>query len=122
MLMKEHPKEISQLVVNIRNKPKGTYIAKVLLIEAYKHLCIMKGYSHANSALTTFYRTFPVNFINLSNELIAKAGKLKCQHRAKLSYNDCVAIAIALQEKALFHTTEKNLPAIPHLRVKTYNF
>ncbi|MCK5344786.1 MAG: hypothetical protein KAR20_15340, partial [Candidatus Heimdallarchaeota archaeon] len=77
---------------------------------------------YAESVLQSFYKTYSVHFVNLTPELIVKAGKLKCQHRAKLSYNDCITIAISLQVGALFHTTEKDMPNIPHLNVKSYAF
>ena len=52
-----------------------------------------------------------------------KAGLLKCQHAKVLSYNDCFAIAYALNKKFTFHTTEKGLKEIqPNLKLKTYNF
>jgi len=120
--MKNSPKEINLLMERIKKKPNNTYIAKEILIEVYKHLCLLKGYSYANSVLLSFYRDYSVNLMDLTHQLIAKAGKLKCQHRKKLSYNDCIAIAISLQEEAIFHTTEKELPKIPHLRVKSYTF
>ncbi len=58
----------------------------------------------------------------LTSELILMAGQLKCQYRMKLSYNDCIAITIALQKKAKFHTTEKNLPKIKNLQIIKYEF
>jgi len=106
----------------VRKDSENTLIAKEILIEVYKHLCVLKGNSYAESVLQSFFRTYNVKLIDLTHELIIKAGKLKCQHQAKLSYNDCIVIAISLQKGAIFHTTEKNLPAIPHLRVKTYKF
>ena len=107
---------------NVKKDSANTYIAKVILIEVYKHICVLKGTSYAESILQSFFRTYNVKLTDLTNELIVKAGKLKCQYRTKLSYNDCIAIAISLQKGAIFHTTEKHLPAIPHLRAKTYKF
>ena len=107
---------------NVKKDSENTFIAKEIMIEVYKHLCVLKGTSYAESILQSFFRTYNVKLIDLTHELIIKAGKLKCQHRTKLSYNDCIAIAISLQKGAIFHTTEKNLPTIPHLRAKTYKF
>lgn len=120
--MKNTPREITLLMDSVKKDSENTYIAKEILIEVYKHLCILKGNSYAESILQSFFRTYNVNLIDLTHELIVKAGKLKCQHRTKLSYNDCITIAISLQKGAIFHTTEKDLPAIPHLRAKTYKF
>jgi predicted nucleic acid-binding protein len=120
--MRNTPKNITLLMDQVKKNPENTYIAKEILIEVYKHLCILKGSSYAESVLQSFYKTYSVHFVNLTPELIVKAGKLKCQHRAKLSYNDCIAIAISLQVGALFHTTEKDMPNIPHLNVKSYAF
>ncbi|UYP48574.1 hypothetical protein NEF87_004859 [Candidatus Lokiarchaeum ossiferum] len=116
------PKEFSLLMELIKTNPANTFIAKEILLEVFKHLCVLKGHNYAESVLQSFYRAFDINFVDLSHELIVQAGRLKCQHRAKLSYNDCIAIAIALQKKATFHTTEKILPKIPHLHVKSYLF
>ena len=121
-LMKNTPKEITSLMESVRKDPDNTFIAKEIMIEVYKHLCVLKGNSFANSILQSFYSTFNIKLIDLNHELIAKAGKLKCQYRTKLSYNDCIAIAISLQKRAIFHTTEKKLPKIPHLRVISYKF
>lgn len=107
---------------DIKKNPENTYIAKEILIESYKHLCVLKGNDFANSVLQSFYNTFNVKLIDLTKELIFKAGKLKCQYRKKLSYNDCIAIAISIQKKAIFHTTEKSMLKIPHLKVKSYKF
>ena len=120
--MQNTPDEINLLLERIKTNPSNTFIAKEILVEVFKHLCMLKGYQFAESVLQSFYRAFNVNFVDLSHELIVKAGKLKCQHRIKLSYNDCIAIAISLQNGAIFHTPEKNLPKIPHLKVKSYSF
>ena len=120
--MKNTPKEVILLMDDIKQDPEKTYIAKEILIEAYKHLCVLKGNDFANSMLNSFYRTFNVNLIDLTHNLIAMAGKLKCQHRTKLSYNDCIAIAISLEKGAILHTTERELPKVPHLRVKSYEY
>lgn len=120
--MKNTPREITLLMDKVKKDSENTFIAKEILIEVYKHLCVLKGTSYAESILQSFYRTYNVKLIDLTHELIVKAGKLKCRHRTRLSYNDCIAIAISLQKGAIFHTTEKNLPAIPHLRAKTYKF
>lgn len=120
--LQNSPKEVNLLMERVKTNPTNTFIAKEIMIEVFKHICILRGYIFAESALQSFYSAFNVNFVDLSHELIAKAGKLKCQHRAKLSYNDCIAIAISLQNDAIFHTTEKSVPKIPHLQVKSYSF
>ncbi|QEE16562.1 PIN domain-containing protein [Promethearchaeum syntrophicum] len=120
--MKDTPREITSLMNKVKKDSKNTFIAKEILIEVYKHLCVLKGTSYAESILQSFFRAYNVKFVDLTHELIIKAGKLKCHNRTKLSYNDCIAIAISLEKGAIFHTTEKNLPTIPHLRAKKYKF
>ena len=120
--LKNTPKEITSLMDSVKKEPEKTYIAKEIFIEVHKHLCLLRGNDFANSVLQSFFSTFNVNLVDLTQEIIAKAGKLKCQHRTKLSYNDCIAISISIQKGAIFHTTEKNLPKIPHLQVKSYKF
>lgn len=116
------PKEINDLMRDIRDGSITACMPNNLLIETYYHLCKGKGKDLADSCLQSFYVKVPVAFISLSNTLISKAGQLKCQYRNELSYNDCVAITVALQEKATLCTTEKALPEIKNLRVKKYRF
>jgi hypothetical protein len=65
--------------------------------------------------------------VNIKDDLIFSAGKLKCQNRKTLSYNDCLSIGFCLNNQAEFHTTEKNLKNIPNntlkrLKTEIYKF
>jgi len=83
----------------------------------------LNGKANAETIIATFLKTYPIKIVNLNQSLIFKAGILKCQHRAELSYNDCYAIAFSLNKKITFHTTEKSLSKIlPTLKLKTYKF
>ena len=71
----------------VKEDSGNTFIAKEILIEVYKHLCVLKGTSYAESILQSFFRTYNVKLIDLTHELIIKAGKLKCQYLTKSMVN-----------------------------------
>jgi len=116
------PKEIDNLMQDICNGSMIACMPNNLLIETYYHLCKGKGKDFADSCLLSFRIKIPVTFIELSNTLILKAGQLKCRYRNELSYNDCIAIAVSLQESATLCTTEKEFPEIKNLKLKKYRF
>ena len=119
---KNAPKKVDILINKIKNQNILAYVPKTTLIEVYKHLCVTEGKDFATSCISSFQHIVKAQFISLSSELILMAGQLKCQYRLKLSYNDCIGLAIALQKKAKFHTTEKNLPKIKNLQIIKYDF
>ena len=119
---KTPPEKVDLLMRDIKNKKISAFVPYIILIEVYKHLCILKGKDYASSCITSFCYNIKVQYISLTFALILDAGRLKCRYSNKLSYNDCIAIAIALWKKATLHTTEKNLPKIANLRIKTYEF
>ena len=119
---KNPPNTIIELMNQIKQKKIRAYIVWPVLIEVYKHLCILKGKTYAESTITSLINNYPVSVINLDISLILKAGALKCQHRTTLSYNDCIIIAYSLNKKLVLHTTEKDLPKIPNLTIKKYQF
>ncbi|MHA1168586.1 MAG: PIN domain-containing protein [Candidatus Hodarchaeales archaeon] len=93
-----------------------------ILVEVYKHLCVAKGNKYAENCIRSFQHGVKVEFVPLTAEAVIEAGKLKCQYRRKLSYNDCIVVTVALAYKATLHTTEKELGKIKNLRVTTYEF
>jgi predicted nucleic acid-binding protein len=119
---KNAPEKVDILINKIKNQTIIAYIPKTTLIEVYKHLCVSDGKNFATSCVSSFQHNVIAQYISLTSELILIAGQLKCQYRLKLSYNDCIALAIALQKKAKFHTTEKNLPKIENLQIVKYDF
>lgn len=119
---KNAPEKVNILINKIKNKTMLAYIPKTILIEAFKHLCVSEGKEFAISCISSFQHNVIAKYISLTSELILMAGQLKCQYRMKLSYNDCIALSIALKNKAKFHTTEKNLPKIKNLQVIKYDF
>ena len=119
---KNPPHKIIELMDQIKQKKIRTYIVWPVLIEVYKHLCILRGKNYAESTITSLINNYPVNIINLDISLILKAGALKCQHRTTLSYNDCIIIAYSLNKKLVLHSTEKDLPKIPNLSIVKYQF
>jgi predicted nucleic acid-binding protein len=119
---RDPPEAILALMERVKRNAVTTFVPAEILVEAFKHLCVSNGKDFASRAITSFYQTMPVQVIAPSLEIILQAGQLKCQHKAKLSYNDCIAIAIAQQEQATLHTTEKELPKVQGVKVKTYEF
>ena len=120
---KEPPKSILHFMDSIKAGKIEAYVLSPIIVEAFYHICKLKGKASAEIMIATFLKTYPIKIVNLNQSLIFKAGILKCQHRAELSYNDCYAIAFSLNKKITFHTTEKSLSKIlPTLKLKTYNF
>lgn len=116
------PNKIYELINDIKNRKFKAHVVWHTLIEVYKNLCILKGKNYAETTITSFINNYPINLVNLDESLILKAGALKCQYRTELSYNDCIIIAYSLQKKLILYTTEKDLPKIPNLLVKKYEF
>ena len=120
---KDTPQSIMQLFKNIKEEKIEAHVLSPLIAESFFHICKLSGKVAAETILATFLNTFPIKLVNLNQSLMIKAGLLKCQHNKILSYNDCFAIAYALNKKLTFHTTEKNIGKIfPTLKLKTYTF
>ncbi len=94
----------------------------IILVDVFKLLCIVGRKEYATSCIRSFEHKVHPLLIQLTSDLIIKAGLLKCQSRNTLSYNDSIAIAIALKGKATFHTTEKILPKIHNLQIISDEF
>ena len=127
ILAKNKSQKIKTLISNIKSGKNIAYIVRPVLIEVFYQICKIEGKEQATLKLTSFQHTFPVKHVDLDDSLVIKAGILKCQHRTTLSYIDCIAIALALNKKIEFHTTEKLLVNISqntlqHLKIKTYSF
>jgi len=120
---KDTPQSIMQLFKNIKEEKIEAHVLSPLIAESFFHICKLSGKVAAETILATFLNTFPIKLVNLNQSLIIKAGLLKCQYTKILSYNDCFAIAYALNKKLTFHTTEKNIGKIfSTLKLKTYTF
>ncbi len=117
------PKKILQLMNSVKTGKIEAYALSSIIVEAFYHICKLKGKANAETTIATFLNTYPVKIVNLNQSLIFKAGLLKCQYPAELSYNDCYTIALSLNKKMIFHTTEKRLREIlPNLKLETYVF
>lgn len=119
---KNPPEKINILMNKIKSQKIIAFIPAIILVEVYKHICVSEGKDHAISCIISFQHNINAQHIYLNSDLILEAGRLKCQFRTKLSYNDCIAIATSLQNKAKLHTTEKKLPKIQNLQVVKYEF
>ena len=119
--------QVKNLMKEIQNHKISACLPKPVLIEAFFHVCRNDGKENAKITLVNFLEKYPLNLIEFDRNLIIHAGQLKCQHRNTLSYIDCMGIAIALNRKIPFHTTEKTLKKIPNnvlekLKVVKYSF
>jgi predicted nucleic acid-binding protein len=119
---KDPPQKILDLITAIQEGQILAFTPGVILVEVFKHLCIAGGKDYATSCLRSFLHNIRPKLTELTPELILIAGLFKCQYRNKISYNDSIIIATALKEKAILHTTEKNLPLIRHLQSVSYTF
>ena len=116
-------KEITALKRSILQKKIKATVVFPILNEFYYHICKDGGRDTADILLAQLFENYPLNMVQLNKSMVLKAGLLKCQHGAILSYNDCSAIAYALNHNVPFYTTEKNLKkTLPRLKIKTFNF
>jgi len=124
---KEISFEANELLKNIFQLKTVAFVLKPILIESYYHLCKVKGSDYAESIIKSFLIKYPIKIESISENLIYSAGKIKCQNRKILSYNDSLVIAFCLNNNITFYTTEKNLKdksntTLTKLRIKTFQF
>ena len=119
---KDEPEEISSLMQEIKHQKIEAHVITPILVEVFKHLCIAKGKLFAEASISALQINYPLVLVPITNDTILKAGGLKCQYRRILSYFDCLVIAYALNERLVLHTTEKKIPTIQNLKVKTHSF
>lgn len=120
---KDTPQSIINLFKQIKEEKIEAHILSPLITEAFYHICRLSGKVAAETIIATFLNTYPIKLVNLNQSIIFKAGLLKCQHPHIVSYNDCFAIAYALNKKLIFYTTEKIFGEIfPTLKLKTFSF
>jgi len=126
-LSKDRTKKVEQLINGVIDKKIKCFILKPVLCEVFYHICKLYGKEIANSKIISFIHQIQPELIDLDESLILGTGLLKCQHRPKLSYIDCMSIAFCLKENIEFHTTEKLVKNIPQntldkLNLKKYEF
>ncbi len=119
---KDEPKKILRLMQDIKHQKIEAHVITPILVEVFKHLCIAKGKAFAEASISALQLNYPLVFVSITNDTILKAGGLKCQYRRILSYFDCLVIAYALNERLVLHTTEKKIPTIQNLKIKTHSF
>ncbi len=120
--IQDPPSKVESLFVDIENGKTRAIVPEQILVEVFKQLCVVRGKGYALKVINDIYANGNLEVRSLSKDLVAESGRLKCQHRDTLSYNDSILIALALEENATLHTTEKNLPQIPGLKVVKYVF
>lgn len=118
---------VRELMNQVKNRTIQLLVMKEVLVELIRHLIDLHGRDAANTMVTSFLVEYPVRLVDLDMTLISKAGQLKSQYPAILSYIDCISIALALTMNIPFHTTEKSLKRLggrlmSHLKPKTYIF
>jgi len=120
---KRDPRLVS-LMDRIKAGEVEAVLLRTTLVECLSQLCKQPGgIAFAETTMASFMKNYNVLVEDFDSSIAFKAGQLKCQHRKKLSNADCIAIAYALNNKMIFHTTEKELHAIlPKLKLETYSF
>ncbi|HME51304.1 MAG TPA: PIN domain-containing protein [Candidatus Lokiarchaeia archaeon] len=116
------PTKVDELFNKIKSQEIEAYVINAVIVEAYYNTCKMKGKERAENIINNFTKNIPYILVQLDRSAEFKAGALKCEFRKKLSYADCMSIAVALQLNATFHTTEKDLPSIARLKIMKYGF
>ncbi|HME55142.1 MAG TPA: PIN domain-containing protein [Candidatus Lokiarchaeia archaeon] len=120
--LKDCPNKVESLFQDIKNETIDAIVPEAILIEVFKHLCVSGGKDYASDVINSIYNEITVQIVPLTRTVVLAAGRLKCQYRDVLSYNDAIVIATALHERAEVHTTEKEWPKIPKLEVMKYKF
>ncbi len=120
-------KKVMDLIQKIKQGEYKCFLLGPVLIEVYWNICKFSGIESARILLSNFLRDIPHEIVPANESLIYTAGKIKCQHRTTLSYNDCMSIAFCLKNNITFHTHEKNLKKIPYntlerLKIARYSF
>ena len=121
-LMQNPPEKINQLFEKMRVGKLKAFVVPPILTEVYKHLCIAKGKIFAQNGVILVIERYNIQLVDITVSIIIKAGELKCQYRNMLSYVDCFLLAHGMIRKFETHTTEKNLPRIPNLKIIKYVF
>jgi hypothetical protein len=104
---------------SIRDGKTEANVLKPVLCETFYNICKNKGKDIANQSIATLEKVYPLLQIDLDDALIMFTGLLKCQHRERLSYIDCMSLAFCINNRVEFHTTEKTLKQIlPELSKK----
>jgi predicted nucleic acid-binding protein len=117
------PAGISAVFDEIKKGKMKAFVPMVILIEAFYHMCKLKGKDVAEANMNNFMEIVPVEVVQVEKDIMFKAGALKCQLRRVLSYNDCIVIALALNQRLTLHTTEKEFKAkVPSLKVVEHSF
>ncbi|MEX2754080.1 MAG: hypothetical protein Q6365_001715 [Candidatus Sigynarchaeota archaeon] len=124
---KDNTTEIDALRISIKTRQVEAHALKPMLCEAFFHVCKVEGKDAAAAKLATFLRIYKIIQDDLDEPTINLAGTLKCQHRDRLSYIDCMNIAFCLNYRYTLHTTEKLLKQIlpetrKKLRIMSYKF
>ncbi len=120
--LQDPPEKIQQLFKSIARGEIVAAVPEQVLVEVFKQICMESGNDQASMVIKSIYASDAITIKPTSKDIVTEAGKLKCQYRDVLSYNDAVLIAMAIKEKATVHTTEKNLPRIAGLSVVKYSF
>lgn len=120
--LRDPPVKIEELFKAIERGDIHAIVPEQVLVEVYKQICVESGKEQASVVVNTIYSGGNIEVRPISKDIVIDAGKLKCQHRDVISYNDAIIMAMTIKEKATMHTTEKQLPKITGLNVVKYTF
>ena len=77
---KEPPNSILHFMNSIKAGKIEAYVLSPIIVEAFYHICKLKGKVNAETTIATFLKTYPIKIVNLNQSLIFKAGILKFKH------------------------------------------
>ena len=107
--------KIVNILQGVQASKNELHILSPVFSELFYHLCKIEGKEKARTKILSFKEIYPIQIIQMNDEILIRAGELKCQNRLVLSYNDCFSIAYCLINNISFHTTEKKLYKIPQI-------
>jgi predicted nucleic acid-binding protein len=97
--------KMEQLLADAVRQQLGLYISVLHLAELFYLTWHKTGEQRAREIIASFSR-LPVQIIDVSLPQALKAGELKARHR--ISFVDCVAAALTLQQHATLVTADRD--------------
>jgi len=110
-----------------KNHKIELWMAQPSIVELFYQIGKKIGIENARNCILSLFNIFPINWISLENQLLMKAGEIKCRNPTIFSYNDCIMIGFCLLKKKIWHTTEKKKKNIEELlnkrlQIVSYNW
>ena len=115
-------KRVLTILEQIATMTCEVHVLSPVFWEVFYHLCKIEGKSIARTKLLSFKELYSISTIPLNDDILLKAGELKCQNRSLLSFINCFSIAYCLLEQIAFHTTENEITANSPTNFETHEY